>query len=217
MKSALSSIPLMVALGCLPACGEQDSPKDPCALTACGTACVDTSSDEQYCGGCSLACAPAADCKEGGCTCPKGLIPAAPTFFRDMMRADVPQARGLMTGIGLLSEAGSINALMVAFDPATVPVGIDVDLATVNARKDTVYVGLGFEVDLLMDVRSAFLATAGTLRLTRACAEGVAGTLTHAMLQEIDLFADLTAPIAGGCASSVPSVAFTIGQDCPPR
>ncbi|NMC70699.1 MAG: hypothetical protein GYA57_11615 [Myxococcales bacterium] len=43
-------------------------------LTPCGTACVDTRSDPQHCGGCETSCPRGADCVDGVCTCPGELV-----------------------------------------------------------------------------------------------------------------------------------------------
>ena len=114
-----------------------------------------------------------------------------------------------MPGVGLTPDADTSQAVLVAFDPATVPLGQDIDLAT--AKPTVVRVGFGFDVAALTSVRGGYLATAGTLHLTSACAHGVAGVLANVQTTEVDIFDDF-APIAGGCALAIPQVTFSLGS-----
>jgi hypothetical protein len=182
-----------------------------CPLDTCGSACVDTSSDVANCGSCGVACTPAAACSNAACACPANFIPAVPTFSQELVRENVAQLPGLVTGIGLLPDAKAFDALLVAFDPMTIPVGTDIDLAT--AAPTVVRVGFGFDVVLLSSIKGGFLATSGTLHVDTACVDGVAGSLTDVAAVEVDLFDGFT-PIANGCTMTVPSVTFHIGS-CP--
>jgi hypothetical protein len=182
-----------------------------CALDTCGSACVDTSSDVANCGSCGAACSPAAACSDALCTCPANFVPATPAFSQELVRQNVAQLSGLVTGIGLLPDAAAFDALLVAFDPMTVPIGSDIDLAT--AAPTVLRVGFGFDVVLLASIKGGYLATSGTLHLDTACVDGVAGTLSDVAGVEVDLFDGFT-PIANGCTIAVPSVAFHIGS-CP--
>src|SRR6266700_2740471 len=46
----------------------------PAGQMACGTVCVDTSSDSQNCGGCGIPCAGSKTCQGGQCKCGSGLL-----------------------------------------------------------------------------------------------------------------------------------------------
>jgi hypothetical protein len=93
--------------------------------------------------------------------------------------------------------------LLVAYDPATAQAGIDIDLATATDVK----LGFGYDIGPNQNIRGSFRATTGTVHFTSVCAAGVAGTLTNAGLEEIDIFKDLT-PIAGGCTMQLASTTF---------
>jgi hypothetical protein len=125
------------------------------------------------------------------------------------MRSGVAQFPGLVTGVGLTPQADKSQAVLVAFDPATVPMDQDIDLAT--AKPSVVRVGFGFDVVALTSVRGGFMATAGTLHLETACEHGVSGVLSNVQTTEVDLFNGF-APIAGGCALAIPSVTFSLGS-----
>jgi hypothetical protein len=153
-------------------------------------------------------CSPAADCVAGACECPASFMPASPAFLQAVMREDLAQLPGLTTGVGVIQDGDRLHGLLVAFDPATVSIDTELDLAAQAVR-----VGFGYEVDPLMNIRGAYLATSGTLKLSRACAAGVAGELAAVGAIEIDLFADL-APVENGCAIEVPAVTFAIGEAC---
>jgi hypothetical protein len=188
-------------------CGGRD-----CPIDKCSGVCIDTTADPRNCGTCGNACTPAASCGEGACACPASFIPATPQFSQQIVRTDVAQLPGLVTGIGLMpGDDGLANAILVAYDPATVPIGMPIDLA--SAAPTVVRVGFGFDVDPTKTIHGAYLAIRGTLRLDAACDTGVAGTLANADGIEVDLFADF-APVANGCTTTVPAVAFTIGT-CP--
>jgi hypothetical protein len=61
--------------------------------------------------------------------------------------------------------------------------------------------------------RSTFLATSGSVTLTRRCAAGIAGSLANVTLVEIDPVT--FAPINGGCTTTISQLAFDIGGACP--
>jgi hypothetical protein len=143
------------------------------------------------------------------CTCPPNFVPPAPEFSQVFLRKNTVQFPGLITGAGLISAGAKSDAVLIAFDPANIPLGKDIDLA--SARHDLVRVGFGLEVVPLTSVRSAYAATAGTLRITDACEQGVSGELTTVQAAEVDIF-DGFAPIAGGCTIAVSSMKFTLGS-----
>jgi hypothetical protein len=122
----------------------------------------------------------------------------------------LPQAPGLYAAIGQFDVGEARHALLVAYDPASVPLDSDIDLA----RVENVKMGVGYEVDTTKSIRSSFRVTSGTLRLTAACPEGVTGELVDAELAEIDIFTSLD-PIAGGCTFALPAVSFALAGACP--
>jgi glucosylceramidase len=54
--------------------GSGGSVNCPTGQTACGTACVDTSSDSSNCGGCGTSCSGGQSCQASQCKCPAGLL-----------------------------------------------------------------------------------------------------------------------------------------------
>ncbi len=169
-------------------------PPDACAV--CGAAC----------------CTPAADCTADACACPANFVPEMPTLITGVVVANLPQIPGLMAAIGQFDQtATERDAILVAYDPTTAPVGVDIDLASSTDVK----VGFGYQIDANQNIRASYRATTGTLHLTSACAAGVTGTLTDATLEEIEIFTSLD-PIAGGCTTMVPSVTFAIAKACDP-
>ena len=178
-----------------------------CGSTGSGNGNGNAPDGGSSCGG--KTCSPAASCENEACTCPANFVPAAPTFSQAIVRSGVSQFPGLVVGVGLIPAGGDTEALLVAYDPAKVPVGHDIDLATSDPT--VIRVGFGLDVVALKTVRGGYEATAGTLRLTSACPQGVAGVMLNVQTTEVDLFNDF-APIAGGCTSMVPSVTFAIGS-----
>ena len=62
---------------------------------------------------------------------------------------------------------------------------------------------------------AGYYATAGTIRFTRACMEGVAGTLSGLTFTEQTTARDQTPyPDGKGCSFSVNEIAFDIGGAC---
>ena len=53
-------------------CDDAGNCSCPASLVACGSVCVDLSSDEAHCGECREACDDGAVCKSGTCQCPQG-------------------------------------------------------------------------------------------------------------------------------------------------
>jgi cation diffusion facilitator CzcD-associated flavoprotein CzcO len=200
---------LIVLAALIAACTSKSDDSPSCATEMCGGECVDTSSDTKNCGACGHVCSPAASCNARACACPTSFMPGTPSFSGGIVRTNVAQFPGLVTGVGLIPVADRSQAMLVAFDPKTIPLGTDIDLAT--AKPGMVRVGFGLDVVALTSVRGGYAATHGTLHLTSACEEGVSGTLSNVQTEEVDLFADF-APIAGGCSLSIPSVKFSLGN-----
>src|ERR1041385_3936811 len=143
---------LLVATGCGDNTIVPDAPA--CPTLACGESC----------------CSAAADCSAGTCACPADFVPPAPTFVTAVVVDSLPQAPGLYAAIGQFDVGDQRHALLVAYDPASVPLDADIDLA----RVENVKMGVGYEVDTTKSIRSSFRVTEGRLRLTGACPEGVA-------------------------------------------
>jgi hypothetical protein len=179
----------------LAACGSSAAKPDAeiCNAVMCGPTC----------------CTPAADCVVGACACPSNFIPEMPTFVTGVVVKNLPQIPGLLAAIGQFDQPTERDAVLVAYDPATAPSGIDIDLAT----STDVEIGFGYQIGPNQDIRASYRATTGTVHLTSVCPAGVAGTLVNAGLEEIDIFNNLT-PIAGGCTMALPSVTFAIASDC---
>ncbi len=213
-KSALGAAMIasgIVAAAALAGCESRTEDASPhCKIDECAGECVDTSTDAKNCGACGHACSPAASCASRACACPTSFMPSAPTFASGLIRTNVAQFPGLVTGVGLIPTGGDKSqAVLVAFNPKTVPVGKDIDLAT--AKTDVVRIGFGVDVVALTSVRGGYVAKSGTLRLTDACEHGVSGVLSNVETTEVDIF-DNFAPIAGGCALAIPTATFTLGS-----
>ena len=154
-------------------------------------------------------CSPAADCVDvTTCACPDNFVPPAPAYVTGRIVEGLPQIPGLLAGIGQFDEAGKRHAILVGYDAATAPIDTDIDLAT-----SSFVVGFGYEIDPLQKIRSAYRVTSGTLRFARVCATGVSGSVSNAVLAEIDLFDNL-ALVPNGCGFTRPSVTFAIAGDC---
>jgi hypothetical protein len=226
MKFALGTI-CLIGLGLAAGCGDDAADTDAapidlfdatppdagvpdafvCTQTECGTECVNTDTDPDHCGGCFMACTPAADCDAPDCLCPDNFVPGSPSFL--MAQVSDTLAPPNLVGIGGFAGSDSgLHVLAVLFAPDATT-GVDIDLTDTNAP----VVGLGYELDTgTFTPRSGFVATAGTIHLTRACADGLAGTVTDATFAEAD-FTTLS-PITDGCGFSGVTFAFDIGDSC---
>ncbi len=179
-----------------------------CLLTPCGPECVDTTADRRHCGACFNACSPASSCEASACVCPPNFVPATIIPIFDQM--DTTAAPPDVIGLALYSFDGLVHALLVASDPSTVPLGVDIDLSGATSP----FVRFGYDLDTTaMEFRSAFAATAGTLNLSRSCDVGVAGALADVVLSETDVMTGT--PIAGGCLLDLSAATFDVGTACP--
>lgn len=186
----------------------------PCEATEtrCGADCADLTQNNDHCGDCFEACTPARDCAASACgDCPAIVInPVAMVLFEmdDQMLA--PQ----ILGIGAYADGAIIQAVVVGFeDPGTLTAQ-DIDLAGIQMG-DAPFVGLGFDVDTTSrDFRAVYRATAGTLNLSDRCATSVSGTITGAMLVEVDATVNPPTAIPGGCTAQIADLDFSWGQPC---
>ena len=180
-----------------------------CTQTECGAACVDTTTNPLHCGGCSMACTPVQDCAASDCECPGNFVPTTVTPIFSQMDATMaaPDIVGLSVFAG--TDGGAHIALAIfSLDVAT---GVDIDLTDVDAPA----ILLGYDLDIMaMSARGGYAATSGTVNLDYACAEGVAGTVTGAGLEEGDLFSGTL--ITDGCVLSDVGFSFTAGVPCAP-
>jgi hypothetical protein len=184
--------------------------------STCGTECVDTTTDPLHCGDCLTPCASAArNCVASNCECPDDpLVPMPLMPLIEQM--DTTSAAPAVLGIGAFADADSlIDAVVVGYDPATTPLDVDIDLASVPAG-GTPFVALGYDINLTtMTPRAGFRSTTGTLRLTRRCTAGVAGTITGVQTVELTSPLPPPVPVPGGCTITIPAVDFDFGGPCP--
>jgi len=178
----------------------------------CGTACVAIASDEKNCGNCDVACHGGEACV-GSCMCPAAYLPAtleAGSF--DQFRMSM----GITVAVSPNINVDGINPLLVGYDAST-PLDTDIDLS-LSTIGTAPFVGSGYHFDpSTMVTDASYYATAGTLRLTKACATEAEGTLTDVTFRGI-LGTIGTASIDPlGCSFTVPTITFHIqsGADCP--
>jgi hypothetical protein len=175
----------------------------------CGTTCLPVNEDELNCGDCGVECKGGEACQAGACTCPPAFVPAAiePTTL-DQFQSGM----GIQVAIAPNID-GTINPLLVGY-PMTDPVlDTDIDLSTVPLGQAP-FVGAGYAFDVqAMTTDAAYVATAGTLRLTKACGTEAEGTLTDVTFHGVigDLGSSTVTIDPDGCTFTVPSVAFHIG------
>jgi hypothetical protein len=185
-----------------------------CALPTkvCGSSCLDVSGDEENCGDCGVECRGGEAC-DLTCACaPTTFIPAtiAPGMFDQFQPAG-----GLTIAIGPTFGAGGINPVVLGY-AADVPLATDIDLSTIPIG-DAPFVAALYRFDVgTMATDAAYVATAGTLRLTSACGSDVEGTLTGATFRGVNggLMNPMIDP--AGCTITVPTMTFHISTaPCP--
>jgi hypothetical protein len=182
-----------------------------CEETTCGDECVDTSSDSANCGGCGMACDSPGQICSGAlpCACPEAFVPAE--IDADAPFGQMRVVQDTTIGFGGFFAGDRIDALVVAFDGET-PIGMDFAL---TAAIQTPGVIAAYDVDVQAGTaHTAYAVDSGTLNLSAACAEGVAGVLTDVTLVEIDATTGVV--VDGGCSFMVPTIDFAIGGDCAP-
>jgi hypothetical protein len=219
-----------VGLVCaLVACGDNDSPAMPdappiaidaaidapaCAAPTkmCGATCLDVSEDEENCGECGVECKGGEACQLTCMCAPASFIPATiePSTFDRFQPAG-----GITLAIGPTFGNGEINPIIFGYTTTT-PLNTDIDLSTI-ALGETPFVAASYGFDISsMTTDAAYVATAGTLRLTRACGTEAEGTLTGATFQGTT--GGLTNPMIDplGCTITVPTITFHISTAaCP--
>lgn len=191
---------------------EIDGPACAAPDRQCGTSCVAVESDEKNCGTCDVVCHGGEACV-GSCMCPAAYLPVTiePDNF-DQFRASMGITVAVAPNIG----AEGINPILVGYDAQTpLDTNIDLSLSTIGAAP---FVGSGYRYDpTTMATDASYYATAGTLRLTKACATEAEGTLTDVTFRGV-LGTIGTASIDPlGCSFTVATIAFHIqsGAACP--
>jgi hypothetical protein len=169
----------------------------------CGAVCQAIMEDEKNCGDCGVVCRGGESCT-GTCGCPLPFVPAtiAPGQF------DQFRIQGATTvAISPAFDNAGIHPILIGYSTTTM-LNTDIDLATSGQPP---FAAAGYRIDLqTMLTDAGYRVVSGTLRLTRACATEVEGTLTNAMFQGVN--GGLTAPVLDplGCTFSVPTIAFHI-------
>jgi hypothetical protein len=172
----------------------------------CGTTCLAVTEDEENCGDCGVEC-------HGGEACELTCACAPATFIQAMVMPgmfDQFQGGGSITlAIGPTFANGAINPFVVGYS-ATTMLNRNIDLSTIPLG-EAPFVAAAYRFDLqTMSTDAAYTATAGTLRLTRACGTEVEGTLTDATFRGVT--GGFTTPVIDplGCTITVPSITFHI-------
>jgi hypothetical protein len=180
-------------------------------MKMCGNSCLAVATDEANCGDCGIECKGGEAC-DGTCACAPAFIPATVTpggfdMFQGMGGAQI--------AIGPVFDQAGIHPIIVGYT-ATTPLATDIDLSTV-AVGDLPFIAAGYRVDTMtFTTDAAFLATAGTLRLTSACATDIEGTLTNATFRGVTggLMDPMVDP--NGCMFTGITMAFHISTGpCP--
>jgi hypothetical protein len=180
------------------------SPLCPAMLESCSGVCVNTTIDMKNCGSCGHECTPAQNCATSACVCPGMFIdPAQPSVASQML---APPAPGYVTGAIAVTGSDSLLHSVAVTAAATAP------LRSALAMNGQVFVGVGYELVSATQARSTYLATAGTVTLTRRCAAGLGGTMANVTLVEVD--PTTFAAIPGGCTTSISKLAFDIAGPC---
>lgn len=182
-----------------------------CSGMVCDGTCIDTTTDEQHCGGCTTVCEAGKTCQSSSCMCAPSFLPAMPSFVQQQLNTQL--LPGATLGIGGMLNS-TIDALVVGYPTATVRVGQPYTLSGATLGTPP-FVAAGYDVDLMSFMPAAsFYATTGTLTFTAVCAGGFEGTLTNAHFVAV---AGLMNPtlVPNGCAFDVPSLSFSYGNACP--
>ncbi|MDX2090925.1 MAG: hypothetical protein SFX73_23905, partial [Kofleriaceae bacterium] len=175
--------------------------------------CIAVDEDEANCGDCGVECKGGEAC-DGACGCPTSFVPATiePTSF-DRFQSSGDTRIAIAPNID-----GSINPVIVGFPASGAVLDTDIDLSTITLGNPP-FVGAAYRFDLsAMSTDAAYVAVAGTLRLSGACSTEVQGTLTNATFRGIlgDLQSGTPSVDPEGCMFTVPSLTFHISQTpCP--
>lgn len=174
---------------------------------SCDGMCIPVTEDEANCGGCMNACHGGEVCGSSTCACPTGVVPpiVVPTGFEQFF----PLGPVTLTLAPTLSLSG-VNGLVFGHD-ANVPLDTEIDLATVPLGS-TPFVAALAGVDIMtFQIDASYVATAGTIELTKRCETEIEGTLTNATFNGIGgglLDGTLPTIDPDGCVIHVSTLAF---------
>jgi hypothetical protein len=182
-----------------------DAPVCAAPSKTCGTVCTPVATDEANCGDCGVVCHGGEACT-GSCTCPAQFIPS------DLPSSGFDQFANqgtLLIAIGPSISGGGINPMIFGYS-ATTALNTDIDLSTI-AVGDAPFVAAGYGFDTsAMTLDATYLATSGTLRLTKRCETEVQGTLTNATFKGATGGFGSPAVDPMGCTLTVPSMTFHV-------
>jgi hypothetical protein len=198
-----------------------DAPAPTCTTPnmMCGAECVDTSTDEQFCGNCTTACEGGQVCTQSRCGCATGIsIPAMPSFLLDQ----IMRQAGVTVGFGAYADA-EIDVLLIGHDATTV-VGMPYTLSGTELGTPP-FAGFGYDVDIATRTPSAaYYATSGTLTFTKICPPtagggmgGFSGTLAGAQFTAVSSLTNPTidpngCTIPGPGEPALPTITFRMGD-----
>jgi hypothetical protein len=113
---------------------------------------------------------------------------------------------GFVSGASAITGTDALTHALVVTASATAP------LATPLQMNGQVFVAVAYDVTSATQSRASYLASGGTVTLTRRCATGLAGTVNNVALTEVDPVT--FAPIPGGCTTTIASTSFNIAGPC---
>jgi hypothetical protein len=157
-----------------------DGPSCAAPMKTCGTTCTPVATDEMNCGDCGVTCKGGEAC-DSTCACPANFIPASLTSggFDQFMNMGTT-----IIAIGPFIDNGGIHPIIFGLEDTT-PLNTDIDLSAVTVG-NIPFVAAGYRFDTgTFAIDASYLATAGTLRLTKRCATEVEGTLTNATFKGV--------------------------------
>lgn len=204
----------LLALACAPACSSPAATVDAGltsdgALTDEAPACPSLACGGQCCASYGRVCAASATC-----SCPDAsMLPAE--FTTGITVIDPNQVPGALSAAIIFTDTTGATHTFVVGYRADTAVGTDLPLAPLGTGV-TPFAALGWRVSFAtQSSRTGYYATTGSVRFTRACLDGVAGTLSGLTFTEQTATSDQT-PLPGGCSFTIPTqVAFDIGGPCP--
>jgi hypothetical protein len=175
----------------------------PGALVSCSQVCVNLTNEHDHCGTCDRACSPAAVCATSECACPTTFLDNQRPVLATQMLAAQP---GYYTGASAVTGLDALSHVVVVTSTSSAA------LHTPLPINGQVYVAIEYDASSATQTRSAYLATAGTVTLTRRCAAGIAGSMSNVSLVEVDPVT--LAAVPGGCSTSIAQLAFDIAGPC---
>lgn len=182
-----------------------------CSGMVCSGTCLDTTTDEQNCGGCGTVCEAGKTCQASACACAPSFLDSMPSFIQSQISTTL--LPGATLGIGGILD-NTINALVVGYPTATVRINQPYTLSGATLGTPP-FVAAGYDVDIQSFTPAAsFYATTGTLTFTAVCAGGFQGNLTNARFVAVEGLMNPTL-VPNGCAFDVPMVTFSYGTACP--